>query len=103
MKKWKFPLHFIDFETSTPAIPFTRGRRPYGEVAFQFSHHIVREDGTVEHAGEHLEERRLTFPNYDFLRKLREELSKDEGSLNTVRGVGKRVAEIALRMAASAK
>jgi len=32
-----------------------------------------------------------------------EELSKDEGSLNTVKGVGKRVAEIALRMAASAK
>ena len=30
-----------------------------------------------------------------------EELSKDEGSLNTLRGVGKRVAEIALRMAAS--
>ena len=32
-----------------------------------------------------------------------DELSKDEGSLNTVRGVGKRVAEIALRMAASTK
>jgi len=32
-----------------------------------------------------------------------DELSKDEGSLSTVRGVGKRVAEIALRMAASAK
>ena len=32
-----------------------------------------------------------------------DELSKDEGSLNTVRGVGKRVAEVALRMAASAK
>ncbi len=32
-----------------------------------------------------------------------DELSKDEGSLNTVRGVGKRVAEIALRLAASAK
>jgi multimeric flavodoxin WrbA len=32
-----------------------------------------------------------------------DELSKDEGSLNTVKGVGKRVAEIALRMAASAK
>jgi len=32
-----------------------------------------------------------------------EELSKDEGSLNTIRGVGKRVAEIALRMAASTK
>ena len=32
-----------------------------------------------------------------------DELSKDEGSLNTVRGVDKRVAEIALRMAVSAK
>jgi multimeric flavodoxin WrbA len=32
-----------------------------------------------------------------------DELSKDEGSLNTIRGVGKRVAEIALRMAAPAK
>jgi len=32
-----------------------------------------------------------------------DDLSKDEGSLNTVRGVGKRVAEIALRMATSAK
>ncbi len=32
-----------------------------------------------------------------------DDLSKDEGSLNTVRGVGKRVAEIALRLAASAK
>lgn len=32
-----------------------------------------------------------------------DELGKDEGSLNTLRGVGKRVAEIALRMAASPK
>jgi multimeric flavodoxin WrbA len=32
-----------------------------------------------------------------------DDLGKDEGSLNTVRGVGKRVAEIALRLAASAK
>jgi len=32
-----------------------------------------------------------------------DELSKDEASPSTVRGVGKRVAEIALRMAASAR
>jgi multimeric flavodoxin WrbA len=32
-----------------------------------------------------------------------DELSKDEGGLDTVRGVGKRVAEIALRLAASKK
>src|SRR5205814_9371348 len=32
-----------------------------------------------------------------------DEVGEDEGSVNTLRGVGKRVAEIALRMAASAK
>ncbi len=32
-----------------------------------------------------------------------ENLSKDEASLNTIKGVGKRVAEVALRMAVSAK
>ena len=44
MNKWKFPLHFIDFETSTVALPFTKGE-PYEQVAFQFSHHIYYENG----------------------------------------------------------
>ena len=26
MAQWKFPLHFIDFETSTVALPFTKGK-----------------------------------------------------------------------------
>src|SRR5690606_20601091 len=26
---WVFPLHFIDFETCTAALPFSKGRRPY--------------------------------------------------------------------------
>jgi hypothetical protein len=81
MASWKFPLHFIDFETATPAIPFNRGRRPYEEIAFQYSHHIVSEDGTVKHAGQHLDERIGVFPNYDFLRALKLELSSDEGSI----------------------
>jgi hypothetical protein len=29
MDLWVFPLHFIDFETSAVALPFTKGRRPY--------------------------------------------------------------------------
>lgn len=81
MDTWKFPLHFIDFETATPGIPFTKGRRPYEEVAFQFSHHIVHMDGRIEHAGEHLDDRIAVFPNYDFVRKLRDELSNDDGTI----------------------
>ena len=53
MRKWKFPLHFIDFETATPAIPLNRGRRPYETIAFQFSHHIVDENGGVRHVDEY--------------------------------------------------
>ncbi|MFL2876524.1 MAG: DUF2779 domain-containing protein [Pontiellaceae bacterium] len=54
MSSWVWPLHFIDFETSAVAIPFTRDRHPYEVVAFQFSHHIAYEDGHIEHVDEYL-------------------------------------------------
>lgn len=79
--KWKFPLHFIDFETSAVAIPFNKGRRPYEGIAFQFSHHIVYEDGRVEHAGQYLNTERGIFPNYDFLRALKAQLENDNGTI----------------------
>jgi hypothetical protein len=49
---FQYPLHFIDFETTAVVIPFHKGRRPYEQIAFQFSHHIVYEDGTIQHKGE---------------------------------------------------
>jgi len=81
MSSWTFPLHFIDFETSMVAIPFNAGRRPYEGIAFQFSHHIVHEDGTIEHYGEYLNTEQGTFPNYDFLRELKAQLEHDSGSV----------------------
>ena len=50
------------------AIPFHKGQRPYEGLAFQCSHHVVHEDGTIEHAGEFLHAERGEFPNYDFVR-----------------------------------
>lgn len=81
MDRWVFPLHFIDFETATVAIPLNAGRRPYEEIAFQFSHHIVREDGSVEHFGEYLNTERGVFPNYEFVRALKDQLENDNGSI----------------------
>lgn len=81
MSKWKFPLHFIDFETSTVAIPFTAGRKPYEETAFQFSHHVYHEDGTVEHHSEYLNDAPGIFPNFDFARALKSVLENDDGSI----------------------
>ncbi len=81
MDTWKFPLHFIDFETTMVAIPFNKGRKPYEAIAFQFSHHIVHEDGRVEHAGEYLNTNVGEFPNYDFIRELKRQLEGDDGSI----------------------
>ncbi|MFT5123269.1 MAG: hypothetical protein ACI97B_001901 [Verrucomicrobiales bacterium] len=76
-----YPLHFIDFETNTAAIPFTKGRRPYETLAFQYSHHIVYEDGRIEHQGQYLNSEPGTFPNFDFLRALKTELETDGGTI----------------------
>jgi len=81
MSNWKFPLHFIDFETTMVAIPFNKGRRPYEGIAFQFSHHIVYEDGRIEHKGEYINTEPGLFPNYEFLRALKKELENDEGTV----------------------
>lgn len=81
LASWKFPLNFIDFETTAVAIPFTAGRKPYEQLAFQFSHHIVYEDGKVEHYNEYLNTEIGVFPNFDFIRALKKSLEGNEGSI----------------------
>ena len=81
MKKWKFPLHFIDFETAAVAVPFFKGMRPYEGVSFQFSHHTVSANGNIEHAGQYLNAAIGEFPNFAFIRNLKSELDKDNGSI----------------------
>lgn len=79
-EKWTFPLHFIDFETSMPAIPFNAGRGPYEGIAFQFSHHTVDEKGYVEHKTQFLSTDPGVFPSYDFVRALKNALDSDDGT-----------------------
>lgn len=85
MDKWNYPLHMIDFETSAVALPFYKGLHPYESIAFQFSHHIIRktDDGeyTIEHAGQFINVEKGHFPNFDFIRALKAELDKDNGSV----------------------
>lgn len=80
MATWKFPLHMIDFETTNSALPYFDGQRPYEQVAFQFSHHIIYDDGRIEHAGQFLKTKPGEFPNFDFVRELKEQLGT-EGSV----------------------
>lgn len=81
ISKWKYPLHFIDFETSRMALPCHRGMPPYMQVAFQFSHHIVDKDGQVRHAGQWIEPRAGVFPSFEFVRALKKQLETDNGTI----------------------
>jgi hypothetical protein len=81
MACWKYPYHFIDFETSAVALPFHKGLHPYESVAFQFSHHSMDADGNVCHAGEFLLAEPGVFPNYDFARALKAALGTNNGTV----------------------
>ena len=81
LNSWKFPLNFIDFETSMVALPFTKGRKPYEQIAFQFSHHVVYKNGEVVHHSEYLNSSPGIFPNFEFLRALKKALEHNDGSI----------------------
>ena len=81
MDSWRFPLHFIDFETSTSALPFHIGMNPYESVAFQFSHHTLEKDGSLQHANQFLLAEAGQFPNYEFARALQAALSGNDGTV----------------------
>jgi hypothetical protein len=81
MNKWTFPLHFIDFETSAVALPFNKGLKPYEQIAFQFSHHIYYKNGNIEHANEYINNEVGVFPNFEFLRALKNALGDDNGTI----------------------
>lgn len=75
------PYHFIDFETTMVALPFHEGRKPYEAIAFQYSYHIMDEKGNIEHKSQYLNFERGAFPNYDFLRALKNDLGGIEGTI----------------------
>ena len=81
MASFVYPLHFIDFETSMVAIPFNNGRRPYEQLAFQFSHHKVTSEHNIEHVGQYISVEKGMFPNFDFIRNLKSQLEHDQGSI----------------------
>jgi CRISPR/Cas system-associated exonuclease Cas4 (RecB family) len=75
------PWHFIDFETTAPAIPHFQGTRPYEGMSFQFSHHVLEADGTLRHANQFLSTRAPRNPTFDFIEALYNALAHAEGTL----------------------
>jgi len=48
--EYEYPIHFLDFETIAAAIPRYANTRPYQTLPFQFSTHILSQDGSLDHA-----------------------------------------------------
>jgi len=80
-KEWKYPLHFIDFETAQSPIPFYKDANPFQQIAFQYSHHIYHQNGKIEHKSEFIEVKRDHFPNFNFVRSLKKDLENDNGTI----------------------
>jgi hypothetical protein len=45
----QFPVHFVDLDAFSPAIPLCAGTRPYEVIPFQWSDHELRENGELIH------------------------------------------------------
>jgi hypothetical protein len=68
LSQLKYPVSFLDFETFSTAIPLLDGVRPYQQVPFQFSLHIVRSAGAKAEHFEFLAEGRND-PRPEFMRR----------------------------------
>jgi Domain of unknown function(DUF2779) len=72
LRKLRFPVHFLDFETFLPAVPLYAGTSPYQIIPFQWSNHVLNTGGAVSHR-EFLHDKR-TDPRRPFAERLLETL-----------------------------
>ena len=73
-----YPIHFLDFETFNPALPLYIGTSPYKVLPFQWSNHILNEDGSIRH--EEFLHDGFDDPRMEFARTLLQTLG-NEGSI----------------------
>lgn len=78
LKKFVFPVHFLDFETFNPALPLFNNTIPYQMIPFQWSDHILYRDGKVDH--KEFLHNDLTEPHIAFAQTLLNVL-KDKGTI----------------------
>ncbi|MBL7894508.1 MAG: DUF2779 domain-containing protein [Bacteroidia bacterium] len=66
----QFPLYFLDFETMMPAIPLYDDSRPFQQIVFQYSLHILKSKGSTPEHDEFLAEPDKGDPRRPFIEKL---------------------------------
>lgn len=79
LKRLKYPISYIDFETFSTAIPLFDGLTPFQQVPFQFSLHRVDAPGATPEHHAFLADGRVD-PRPEFLTRLRDCIG-DDGSV----------------------
>ena len=79
---WEYPLHFLDYETFSYAIPQFEGVKPFQQMCFQYSLHTIDSPGAEpRHSGEYLARDGEPNPPLRLAESLKEALS---GGIGTV-------------------
>jgi len=71
LQKLEYPHYYLDFETINPAVPLYDGTRPYQNIPFQFSLHILENEGCAPLHYSYLADG-LQDPRPELLRRLQE-------------------------------
>jgi Domain of unknown function(DUF2779). len=77
LKKLQYPLYFLDFETFATAIPLFDGLKPYQNIPFQFSCHIMKSPDSEPENLYFLAEDDMADPRIGFLESLKKALGYD--------------------------
>lgn len=79
LKELQYPLYFLDYETLSSVIPSFDGIRPYQQVPFQYSIHIIESpDAELQH--KEFLHKKNTNPALPLLQKLKEDIG-DKGTV----------------------
>jgi len=76
LRTFRYPLHFIDFETAALAIPYHAGMHPYEPVAFQWSCHTLDAPCAAPRHAEWINVEDA-FPNFEFAETLMRHLGRE--------------------------
>ncbi|MCC7309498.1 MAG: DUF2779 domain-containing protein [Acidobacteria bacterium] len=76
----KYPLHFLDYESFSHAVPKFHGTRPYQQMVFQYSLHTIEKPGAEPVHSFHLSKNDGAFPARETAEHLRAQMSSKPGT-----------------------
>ncbi len=76
LQSLSYPLYFLDYETYPPAIPLFNGFKPYQQIPFQFSLHVLNEPGGELTHAEYLHEE-ASDPSLDVITQLKKTIGSN--------------------------